>query len=508
MIRRKSLVIILLFASACISFAQNFPFPESSPEAQGIPSEGILNMVNGWEKDVKTVHSFVLLRHGVKVSQGWWTPYKPDEHHILFSLSKSFTSAGIGFAIEEKKISLYDQVISFFPDDLPENPSENLKQMRVIDLLTMSTGQRTDAIGPMFESKDSNLVKTFLSLPVEQKPGTLFIYNTGATYMLSAIIQKVTGQKLVDYLKPRLFDVLDIKPPVWEESAQGISWGGFGLFLPTEDIAKFGQLYLQKGLWNGKQVIPKEWVEKSVVKQVSNGSNPDSYWDQGYGFQFWRNIAYGYRGDGAFGQFCLVLPEFDLVLAINSGTNDMHGVMKVVWQELLPLLRDGKLDENPAAQTRLKEKLGQLTVPTVSGKEYSSMAKKYSGKTLAMDENLLGVKSVTFSFTKKMNTVSFIVANGGVSVPSGFNQWAATTSLLNSYFTPAKRLIASNSAWTSDNTFEMDISYKETEQIMHLVFRFDQNGVTMEGERNAGFGEKKIPAIKGHVKGKKELVNQ
>lgn len=508
MIRRQSLVIILLFASAFVSFAQNFPFPESSPEEQGIPSESVLNMVNGWEKNIKTVHSFVLLRHGVKVSQGWWAPYKRDEHHILFSLSKSFTSAAIGFAIQEKKISLHDQVMTFFPDDLPENPSENLKQMRVVDLLTMSTGQRTDAFGPMMGSKDPNLVKAFLSLPVEQKPGTLFIYNTGATYMLSAIIQKVTGQKVVDYLKPRLFDPLQIKSPVWEESAQGITWGGFGLYLATEDIAKFGQLYLQKGLWNGKEVIPGEWVEKSVLKQVSNGSNPDSYWDQGYGFQFWRNIAYGYRGDGAFGQFCLVLPEFDLVLAINSGTDDMHGIMKIVWQELLPTLRDGKLDENPPALARLKEKLGKLTIPTVTGKEYSTMAKRFSGKTLAMDENPLGLKSVTFSFNKQLNTVSFTATNGEASVPSAYNKWAASTSMLNSNFAPEKRLVASSSAWTSDNTFEMDISYKETEQILHLVFRFDQNGVTMEGSRNAGFADRKISAVSGKVNGKKELVNQ
>ena len=379
--------------------------------------------------------------------------------------------------------------------------------MRIIDLLTMSTGQRNDAIGPMFESKAANLVKAFLALPVEQKPGTLFIYNTGATYMLSAIIQKVTGQKLVDYLKPRLFDPLEIKPPVWEESAQGVSWGGFGLYLPTEDIAKFGQLYLQKGQWNGRQVIPKDWVEKSVMKQVSNGSNPDSYWDQGYGFQFWRNIAYGYRGDGAFGQFCLVLPEFDLVLAVNSGTDDMHGVMAIVWQELLPALVDGKLDENPTAQAHLKEKLAQLTVPTVRGKDYSSIAKKYSGKTLALDENTLGLKSVTFAFNKKVNTISLSTPNGEVSIPSGFNHWTSTTSPLNNYFVPSKRLIASSSAWTSDNTFEMDVSYKETEQIVHLVFRFDQNGVTMEGQRNAGFGERKIPAIKGYTKSKKELVH-
>lgn len=506
MIRRHSLLFLLLFLSVFSGIAQNYPFPESTPEAQGIPSESILNMINGWEKNIKSVHSFILIRHGNRVAQGWWDPYKPQDHHVLFSLSKSFTSAAIGFAVAEKRLSIYDKVVSFFPDDLPASPSENLKQMRIVDLLTMSTGQRDDSMGPMFQSKEPTLVKAFLSLPVEQKPGTLFIYNTGATYMLSAILQKVTGEKLVDYLKPRLFAPLNIKDPLWEESPQGISFGGFGLYLPTEDIAKFGQLYLQKGIWNGKQVIPKEWVEKSTIRQVSNGSNPDSYWDQGYGFQFWRNITYGYRGDGAFGQFCLVLPEFDMVIAINSGTNDMGGVMKIIWDELLPNLREGKLDENPAAQSKLKEKLGKLVMPTIEGSEYSANAKKFSGKTFMLDQNPLGLKSVTFNFSKKSNTVVFGAATGDVAVPSGYKAWAPAVSPMNSYFTPAQKLIASSSAWTSENKFEMDISYRETEQVMHLVFTFDQNGVTMKGERNAGFGEKVVPEIKGTLKGKKAGV--
>ena len=138
--------------------------------------------------------------------------------------------------------------------------------------------------------------------------------------MLSAIVQKATGKTVLDYLRPRLFEPLGIENPTWETSPQGISLGGYGLSIRTEDIARFGQLYLQKGKWQGKQLVPAAWVEAATARQTSNGSNPKSDWDQGYGYQFWRCRHGAYRGDGAFGQFCIVMPEQDAVVAITSGT--------------------------------------------------------------------------------------------------------------------------------------------------------------------------------------------
>ena len=187
--------------------------------------------------------------------------------------------------------------------------------MRLSDLLRMSTGHQTEPPRKPTEP----WAKTFLAQPVPFKPGTHFLYNTSATYMLSAAVQKATGQTVLDYLKPRLFDPLGIENPTWEASPQGISAGGYGLSIRTEDIAKFGQLYLQKGKWEGKQLVPEAWVEAATARQTSNGSNPKSDWDQGYGYQFWRCRHGAYRGDGAFGQYCIVLPEQDAVIAITAG---------------------------------------------------------------------------------------------------------------------------------------------------------------------------------------------
>lgn len=274
------------------------PLPRSTPEDQGIASPAILEFVTAADTQLDAMHSFMLVRHGHVVAEGWWAPYSAEVRHELYSLSKSFTSTAVGLAIAEGKLSLDDEVLKHFPDDAPAEPSANLKAMRVRDLLCMSTGHAGEV--PLMAS-DQPWTRAFLAHPVPHKPGTHFLYNTPATYMQSALVQKVTGLTVLDYLRPRLFEPLGIVDPQWGTSPQGITLGGYGLSVRTEDIATFGQLYLQKGQWRGKQLVPAEWISAATARQTSNGSNPRSDWDQGYGYQFWRSRYGCYRGDGAFG---------------------------------------------------------------------------------------------------------------------------------------------------------------------------------------------------------------
>ena len=280
------------------------------------------------------MHSFMLVRNGYVIAEGWWKPEAAEKPHVLFSLSKSFTSTAVGLAIAEGKLSLDDKVLSFFPEEAPTEPPKHLESMRVRDLLTMSTGQDSE---PKFSDTES-WVKTFLAHPVPFKPGTHFHYNTPATHICSAIVRKTTGETVLDYLTPRLFQPLGIEAPQWGVSPQGNTIGGSGLSLRTEDIAKFGQLYLQKGRWHDRQLVPQEWVEQATARQVSNGSDPQRDWDQGYGFQFWRCRHNAFRGDGAKGQFCVVLPEEQAVIAITAQTKDMQQQLNLVWDLLLPAL--------------------------------------------------------------------------------------------------------------------------------------------------------------------------
>lgn len=349
-------LIVLLFVGPQLSIAQETHLPRATPESQGVSSQSLLEYIETADREVNSMHSFMLIRHGKVVAEAWWKPESADQPHILWSLSKSFTSTAVGLAVEEGKLSIDDPVLKFFPDDAPEQPSANLKAMRVRDLLTMNAGHQDE----LNWREQSNWVKAFLAHPVPHKPGTHFRYNTPATYMLSAIVQKVTGETVLEYLTPRLFEPLGIDKPTWETSPQGISIGGYGLYLRTEDIAKFGQLYLQKGKWNGKQLLPESWIDLATSKQVSNGSNPDSDWDQGYGFQFWQCRHGAFRGDGKDGQFCIVLPEQDAVIAITANTGNMQAELNVVWDKLLPAFRDDALPKDAKAQEKLKSAISEL----------------------------------------------------------------------------------------------------------------------------------------------------
>ena len=334
--------------------------PRSTPEAQGISSQAIAEFVGAADRNVNTFDSFMIVRHGKVIAEGWWKPNAADEPHVLNSVSKSFTSTAVGLAIQEHKLKLNDRVLKFFPDDAPPNPSANLKAMKVRDLLTMSSGQEVEpkagAGGPS--------VKQFLAQPVPYKPGTHFLYNTMGTYVLSAIVTKVTGQTALDYLRPRLFEPLGIMNPRWDSSAEGNSLGGYGLYLRTEDMAKLGQLYLQGGKWNGKQLVPRTWVQQASSRQIANEREghakigPD--WVEGYGFQFWRCRHNAYRADGAGGQFIVVMPDQDAVVAITADTGNMQGELDAIWDHLLPAFQSSPLPPDSAGQQKLKDVVATL----------------------------------------------------------------------------------------------------------------------------------------------------
>jgi CubicO group peptidase (beta-lactamase class C family) len=345
------------------------PLPRSTPEAQGVSSKAVRDYIETADRQINTMHSVMVVRHGHVIAEAWWKPEAADKPHVLWSLSKSFNSTAVGLAIEQGKLSLNDPVLKFFPADAPANPSDNLKAMTVRDLLTMTCGHDTEPkIGPAGPS-----VKQFLAHPVVYKPGTHFQYNTMGSYVLSAIVTKVTGQTELEYLKPRLFEPLGIENPQWDTSPEGNSLGGYGLSLRTEAIAKFGQLYLQHGMWNGKQLIPRNWVEQATSKQVPNDSESHSKmgpdWRQGYGFQFWRCTHNAFRGDGAAGQFCLVIPDKDVVIAITAQTGNMQGELNVIWDKLYPAFEDHPLPDDAAGQEALKEVTAHLEAhPAKKGK--------------------------------------------------------------------------------------------------------------------------------------------
>ncbi len=474
--------------------AARYELPRSSPEAEGIPAAAILSFLREVEQKIDAVHSFMLLRHGKVVAEGWWTPYRKDDPHVLFSLSKSFTSTGVGIAIAEGRMRLDDLVLDAFAGEGPAEPSANLKAMRVRDLLSMSTGHHAEAINGFPFASEQSLPKLFLALPVAHKPGTHFVYNTPATYMLSAMVQKATGQALVDYLRPRLFEPLGIDSPRWDADKHGVTLGGYGLRVRTEDIARFGQLYLQKGQWQGRQLVPAEWVAQATARQTANGSDPASDWEQGYGYQFWRCRHGLYRGDGAFGQFCIVMPEQDAVVAITSGTSDLAGVMNLVWQHLLPALRAEALPADAQADGALREKLASLTLRPQPGASSSPLAARVSGKRYAFAANDDGIEAVGLD-TRRGSVTLLIRRSGRESVvPVGDGRWATSVSLPTG---GGDEKVSASGAWTSADTYVARLCQHETPFVLTLTLQFTGDELALDSQMNVGFGETKRPRLVG-----------
>ena len=481
--------------------------PRSTPERQGISSRAILEFVQAADTGVDAMHSFMLVRHGHVVAEGWWGPYDARTPHVFFSLSKSFTSTAVGLAVAEGKLSLDDEVLKFFPDESPPQPSANLRQMRVRDLLRMSTGHQTE---PSFwspsgagDSAGGTWVRRFLAHPVPFKPGTHFLYNTPATYTLSAIVQKATGATVLDFLRPRLFEPLGFERPAWDASPQGVTLGGYGLRGRTEEIARFGQLYLQKGRWNGRQLVPAAWVEEATARQTSNGSNPRSDWDQGYGYQFWRS-RHGYRGDGAFGQYCLVLPELDAVVAITSGVRDMQKVMSLVWEKLLPAMQGQALAESPAARAELSAKLEGLTMRVPAGRLPAPLARRVAGRWYELDANDRGLRAIKLDLGASGAAVVVRTQKGESRTPVGLGAWAKSrggfANGLESFLSvPPDPAIAAAGAWTSDSVFTVKLALTETPFHTTMTFRFAGDRLALESEHHVAFGPTKPPALTGRA---------
>jgi CubicO group peptidase (beta-lactamase class C family) len=475
-----------------------------SPESQGIPSSAILAFVDAADREIRDLHSLMLLRHGQVVAEGWWAPYTPSRPHTLFSLSKSFTATAVGLAVAEGRLSVDDPVIGFFPDEAPATINPHLAAMRVRHLLSMSTGHGEDTTPALRQAADGNWARAFLEQPVEHEPGAFFLYNSGATYMLSAIVQRLTGQTLLDYLQPRLFAPLGIERPTWEACPRGVNVGGWGMSATTEDIARFGQLYLQHGRWEGRQLVPAAWVAAATSAQADNSSRTEPDWAQGYGYQFWRCRHGAYRGDGAFGQFCLVMPEQDAVLAITAGVQAMQPVLDLVWRHLLPALGDAPLADDPAAADAVRKRLAGLALATQRGRADSPTAARVGGVAYRFPANEVGLVAATFDFGAEDWVMTLSDAAGAHRITGGYGAWltGTTTLAVNPrqpliLGTPQPRPVAASGAWTDDATFEAALCFVETPFRLTVASRFGEDQVTLAAGVNASFGPTQLPALIG-----------
>ena len=352
--KRIAFFFAALFVLSCTDPAG--PLPRG--RASAALDEAFASYLQAVSDSTEVLHSVMVLQHGKILEEKFFVP---DTAHILNSVSKTFTSTAVGFAISEGLLSLDDKIVDLFPESVPENASDTLKRVTVRHLLTMNSGHGTDPTGATRRG-DGDWIRGFMEWPLEYEPGTCYCYNSLATYVLSAAVQKVTGQKVVDYLDTRLWQPLGIGNPKWLESPAGINTGGWGLYLKTEDLARMGLCLLGGGKFAGKQVIPAGWVAEMSAKQVtcvnagmnerqlqeiqSNPEHPayaayqpeNNDWIQGYGYQMWRCRHGAFRADGANGQYIIVIPDKDAVVVTTAHIRNMQQELNLIWDHILPAL--------------------------------------------------------------------------------------------------------------------------------------------------------------------------
>jgi CubicO group peptidase (beta-lactamase class C family) len=425
------------------------PLPASTPAAEGVDAAGIHAFLDAVENSpVIEPHSLMLLRHGRLVASGWWAPFGPDRWHLLYSLSKSFMSTALGLAVGEGLLGLDDRVVDFFPE-YAELVAGGNRATRVRDLAAMSSGHTRDTWMEVLTADVADPVRAFLRLPPEEPPGSVFAYNQPANYTVATIIQRLTGGTLVEYLRPRLFDPLGIGPVAWDEHPPGRNMGFTGLFTTTDAIARLGQLYLRRGEWQGRRILSEEWVAEATRPHVATESpNPD--WAQGYGFQFWM-ARHGFRGDGARGQFCLVLPDQDAVVAYTGATEDMQAVLDAAWSCLLPACGD-TVREPSAADATLADRLAALSLPPLPAGPPAGAGPWRLAPVAGTGNDRPALTGVEVAGGG--TGVVLREADGELRVPVGAGEWAVAE--------PDGVPVAASGGRTGGSTFAFDVLFLET----------------------------------------------
>jgi CubicO group peptidase (beta-lactamase class C family) len=370
----------------------------STPEEQGVSSETIAAFFKQIQEKGYDVHGLMMIRHGKVIAEHWWAPYAPQYQHAMYSATKTFTGTAVGFAVQEGLLNIDDKVKSFFPDLLPDTISPQLAGLTVKHLLTMSVGHAST----QYAGSGKSQVRSFLAAKFAHEPGTSFAYNITASHLLSHIITKVSGVSIYEYLKPRLLDPLGIEDVIWEMDNDGINMGNGGSHMKTSDLAKMGLFLINKGKWNGKQLLDTAWIEAATTPQIlqhperSSEENENAADDgsQGYGYQIWMGRHHSYRAIGGQNQLIMVIPEYDFIVVCHSQIGDEAGFNKLIY-DMLPSMSNKKLRGNKSFDLKAAIAGYEIKRP-FEGK--SSTKVTMSTRRYQMEENAQGFRSILFRF--------------------------------------------------------------------------------------------------------------
>ena len=497
-------------------------FERTSPESVGIPSAAIAKLLDSLESGYTEPHGLMIMRHGKVCAEGWWSPYAPGIRHGLQSHTKTYAATAVGIAYTEGLLKLDERILDIFPDEAPANPSENLKKLTVHHVLCMGCGMDE------MPRPTQDWIRDFLAIPVNHVPGTTYMYNSTGSTLLGAIVRKKTGLGLHEYLKPRLFDKIGIDAGNlrWLCMPDGMEIGGGGLFATTEDNLRLMKLYADGGVWNGERILAADYVAKATTLQnesaTESKNNPaakDNF--VGYGYQIWMCRPKGvYRADGAMGQFTIVVPDRDMIIAITENASGAHWAQKtldVMWDFLDEIPCGGEaLPENKEASAYLARRMKSLALPNpvyapfsktaaaVSGADY-----KVTGGRFVLDNPMMsfmngskpvgGIEKFRLDFSSEECVLHYVQDGAEKELAIGIDG-AGRQNRVVLPNDPVTRAVAAG-AWEKENVFAFDVRWVETCFDNRFRMVFGGSGVTVETNNDSPFGGPKpepITAVREH----------
>ncbi len=467
-----------------------------TPESAGIPSAAIERFIGRLEGSRLCMHDFLMVKGGKVLAEAYWKPFHAQRKHRMYSVSKSFVSIAVGVMIGEGKLSLDTHVADFFPEKLPDNPHPYLLEMTVRDLLMMSTCHNRCS----YTDQDSDWVATFFQRKPSHRPGRVFSYDTAATVVLNAIVEKLAGEPFLQYLRPRVLEPIGVTEDIWcVERPEGGSWGGSGVMVTAMDLAKVANLCMHGGCHEGRQLIPEWYIREATAKQIDNRvGEADPEWQFGYGYQFWRTRNNGFAMNGMGSQFAICLPEHDFILVTNGDTQEVKTgasvILNALWTEIYPYLTGEKACVSTEEEKEsLKKRIEDLHILPETGALSSSEAVKWHGMKFVMDENPMGIRWTRFFFEDGAITMQYENAQGECELKFGVGSVRAQAFPQKNYYGKRIREIPGiqydclcTAAWADEHSFAGHVWVTDDyfgSMKLHAVF--EENTVTVYMEKTA-----------------------
>lgn len=476
--------------------------PRATPESMGINSLYILEMLDEYAKQNLEVHSIMIAVGGNVIFEGYYSPYNADTPYIIHSLTKLFTNAAVGMAYTSGQLKLDDKVVDFFPDRVPIDANENLREMTIKSLITMRSGHAREIRGNEWRALETSWIDAFMKEPVPYKPGEHYQYSSGNSYMLSAMVQKATGKTCEDLLKDTLIKKLGIAQFSWLKSPEGINSGGNGVMATPEDMLKVAQLYLQKGMWNGERVLSEEWCDLAMgIKEP--------YTDSRYAYH-WKDRRGGiYSASGAFGQMLYIVPALDMTIVMTAGIPEDKGLSPTVTDKLINrTLKDANRNYDGKYYEALLNKAKRLNVLPHTYPTASPLAEKINGKTFKMDKNVDGITEIKLDFTKDSVTYTMKDQRGTHVVKCGVGSYSKgdttmTGNYLHHQYQNPSAIVHGTAVWEDDNTLKLTWAYPEMAFMDFLTIKLTETDISMVRSVNTNspgpFGGTVRPEVTGKI---------